>query len=53
MERHLSFASLLDWDKVVAVLEVDCVELFRATNSFLELIHVRAGVTFGNGGFVD
>ena len=47
------FVSLLDLDKVVAVLEVDFVEVFRSSNSFLQLVHIWEGVTIGNGDFVD
>ena len=52
-ERRLPFVSLLDSDEVVAVLEVHLVEVFRASNSFLKLIHVREGLTIGDGNLVD
>ena len=52
-ERRLPFVSLLDSDEVVAVLEVYFVEEFCTSNSFLELIHVREGVTVGDGDLVD
>ena len=45
--------SLLDSDVVLAVLEVDCIEVFRVSNSFLELIQVGEGVTVGDSNRVD
>ena len=52
-ERCLPFVSLLDSDEVVAVLEVDFVEVFRTSDSFFELIHVGEGVTIGDSDLVD
>ena len=43
-ERRLSFVSFLNSDEVLAVLEVDFVEVFHSLNSFLELIHVWKGI---------
>ena len=51
-ESRLPFVSFLDADEVVAVLEVDFVEIFRSSNSLLELIHIREGVTVWDGDFV-
>ena len=53
MERRFPFVTFLDVDEVVAVLEVDFVEVFRSSNSFLLLIHIREGVTVGNGDLVN
>ena len=52
-ERCFPFVSLLDSDEMVAVLEVNFVEVFRSSNSFLKLIHVGKGVTVGNSDLVD
>ena len=52
-KRRLPLVSFLDSDEVVAVLEVYFVEVFCTSNSFLELIHVRKGVTVGDGDLVD
>ena len=52
-ERRLSFVSLFDSDEVVAVLEVNFIEVFSFLNSFLELIHIRKGITVWNGDLVD
>ena len=47
------FVSILDSDEVVALLEGDLVEVFHASNSFLQLVHVGEGITIGNHNFVD
>ena len=52
-ERCLPFVSLLDSDEVVAVFEVDFVEVFRTSDSFLELIHIWKGLTVGDSDLVD
>ena len=52
-ERCLPLVSLLNSDEVVAVLEVDFVEVFRTSNSFLKLIHVGEGVSVGDSDLVD
>ena len=52
-ERRLPFVSFLNPDEVVAVLEVDLVEVFGSSNSFLKLIHIWKGLTVGYGDLVD
>ena len=52
-ERWLPFVSLLDVDEVVAVLEVDFVEIFRASNTFPKLVHVVEGVTVADSDQID
>ena len=52
-EHSLPFVSFLDSDEVVAVLEVNFVEVFCTSNSFLKFIHVRKGVAIGDGDLVD
>ena len=52
-ECRLPFVSLLYPDEVVAVLEVDFIEVFRSSNSRLELIHAREGVTILDSDLVD
>ena len=53
MERRLPLVPFLDPDEVVAVLEVDFIVVFRSSNSFLELIHIREGITVWDGDRVD
>ena len=53
MKCGFPFLSLLDADEVVAVLEVDFVEIFLSANSFNCLIDVWEEVTIGNRDFVD
>ena len=53
IERRLPFVPFLDPDEGVAVLEVYFVEEFCTSNSFLELIHIRKGVTVRDGDHVD
>ena len=53
MERCFPFVSLFDADELVIVLEVDLVEVFRASNSLQEFIHIGEGVTIGNSDLVD
>ena len=52
-KSRLPLVSLFDPDEVVAVLKVYFVEIFCTSNSFLELIHIREGVTVGDGDLVD
>ena len=52
-ERRFPFVSFLDPDEMVAVLEVDFVQVFRSSNSVLKLIHIRKGITVWNGDLVD
>ena len=53
MKSHLPFVSFLDPDEVVAVHDVDYIEVFRTSNSFHEPIHIGERVTIGDGDFVD
>ena len=53
MKSRLPFVPWLDPNEMVAVLEIDFIEVFRFSNSFLELIHVREGVAVWDGDFVD
>ena len=52
-ELRFPFVPFLDPDEMVAVLEVDFVEVFRSSNSFLELIYFRAGMMVWDGDFAD
>ena len=52
-ERRLPFVSSLDSDEVVAVLVVDFFEVFRSSNSFLELINIWKGIMVWDGDLVD
>ena len=53
MKCGFPFVPLFDSDEVVAVLEVNFVEVFRSLNCFLPLVYIREGVTIGNRDFVD
>ena len=52
-ECGFPFVPFLDADEVVSVLEVDFIEEFLPSNSFLQLIHVGEGVSIGNSDFDD
>ena len=52
-ECRLPFVPFFDSDEVVAILEVYFVEVFGTSNSFLEHIHIRKGVTILDSDLVD